>query len=243
MASVTAAHVLEDFVESIEMLPDELRQAINKVKQLAKQFEECRHALYRKRNLLLRNDDKVKLNPDMRVALLRKIERESTRLDDLLLQKMKLEEHVEHLIERGLRRFDEELMKQTEYRVDSIFPPDTDSQIEEALLSNPAIDDTTEALIRISPKKRDGLPADGSDSLQDVPAGEPVYCICRQVAYGQMIACSNRKCVNEWFHADCVNAQHDNGNITKSWTCDECLALSGGSADAMVTNEGGDVEK
>lgn len=84
----------------------------------------------------------------MRTALLRKIERESTKLDDLLSQKMKFEEHVEHLIERNMKRFDEELTKQTEYRIDPMFPMDNDSQGEDALLNNPAIDDMTEALIK-----------------------------------------------------------------------------------------------
>ena len=106
MASVTAAHVLEDFIESMETLPDDLRQSLHKLKQLTKQFEECRHTLYRKRNLFLKDADKIKLNPEMRLALLRKIEREGGKLDDLLLQKIKLEEHVEHLIEKGLRKFD-----------------------------------------------------------------------------------------------------------------------------------------
>lgn len=29
---------------------------------------------------------------------------------------------------------------------------------------------------------------------------EPVYCICRQVAFGEMIACDNPDCEFEWFH-------------------------------------------
>jgi hypothetical protein len=29
---------------------------------------------------------------------------------------------------------------------------------------------------------------------------EPVYCICRQVAFGEMIACDNPDCEYEWFH-------------------------------------------
>ena len=84
----------------------------------------------------------------MRTALLRKIERESTKLDDLLSQKMKLEEHVGRLIEKGMKRFDEELTKQVEYRIDPMFPVDNDSQGEDSLLTNPAIDDTTEALVK-----------------------------------------------------------------------------------------------
>jgi len=37
------------------------------------------------------------------------------------------------------------------------------------------------------------------------PNGEPLYCICRQISYGNMIACDNQKnCPHEWFHYECV---------------------------------------
>lgn len=35
-----------------------------------------------------------------------------------------------------------------------------------------------------------------------------------------MIACSNKKCINEWFHVECVNVDLGNGG---QWTCEECL--------------------
>lgn len=31
-----------------------------------------------------------------------------------------------------------------------------------------------------------------------------LYCICRDVSYGPMIACDNKFCPNEWFHYSCV---------------------------------------
>lgn len=33
---------------------------------------------------------------------------------------------------------------------------------------------------------------------------EPVYCFCRQVAYGDMVGCDNPDCEHEWFHFNCV---------------------------------------
>ncbi len=36
------------------------------------------------------------------------------------------------------------------------------------------------------------------------PGKEPLYCTCKRVSYGQMIACDNKECPVEWFHYSCV---------------------------------------
>lgn len=48
---------------------------------------------------------------------------------------------------------------------------------------------------------------------------EPVYCLCKQVAYGEMIACDNEDCPIEWFHYSCVNLTRKPRN---SWICPVC---------------------
>lgn len=54
-----------------------------------------------------------------------------------------------------------------------------------------------------------------------IDPNEPLYCFCRQVAYGEMIACDNEECEVEWFHYPCVN-------LTKkprsTWVCSVCKA-------------------
>lgn len=53
----------------------------------------------------------------------------------------------------------------------------------------------------------------------DVDAAEPTYCICNQVAFGDMIACENEDCPTEWFHYKCVNLY----KAPKSnWLCPNC---------------------
>uniref|UniRef100_A0A0K0E8K0 Inhibitor of growth protein n=1 Tax=Strongyloides stercoralis TaxID=6248 RepID=A0A0K0E8K0_STRER len=50
---------------------------------------------------------------------------------------------------------------------------------------------------------------------------EPIYCICREVAYGSMIQCDNDKCPIQWFHLECVKVTE----IPKDdelWFCDKC---------------------
>lgn len=48
---------------------------------------------------------------------------------------------------------------------------------------------------------------------------ETKYCICRQISYGEMVACDNKECEIEWFHYDCVGVtQPPKGK----WYCPDC---------------------
>ena len=57
-------------------------------------------------------------------------------------------------------------------------------------------------------------PARGLDPL------EPVYCLCRQVAFGEMIACDDPDCRVEWFHTQCVAISRS--AMPSMWVCAEC---------------------
>lgn len=48
---------------------------------------------------------------------------------------------------------------------------------------------------------------------------ETKYCVCRQISYGEMVACDNVECEIEWFHYDCVGiTQPPKGK----WYCPDC---------------------
>lgn len=48
---------------------------------------------------------------------------------------------------------------------------------------------------------------------------ETKYCVCRQISYGEMVACDNNECEIEWFHYDCVGVtQPPKGK----WFCPDC---------------------
>jgi hypothetical protein len=48
---------------------------------------------------------------------------------------------------------------------------------------------------------------------------EPLYCVCREISYGQMICCDNDGCRIEWFHFNCVKlVMKPKGK----WYCPEC---------------------
>lgn len=49
--------------------------------------------------------------------------------------------------------------------------------------------------------------------------GEPRYCFCNQISYGDMVACDNKECPFEWFHYKCVSmTQPPRGK----WFCLQC---------------------
>ena len=49
--------------------------------------------------------------------------------------------------------------------------------------------------------------------------GEPLYCYCNQVAYGEMVGCDGADCELEWFHLPCIGLE----TLPKGkWYCDDC---------------------
>ncbi|OAD74286.1 hypothetical protein PHYBLDRAFT_95495, partial [Phycomyces blakesleeanus NRRL 1555(-)] len=49
---------------------------------------------------------------------------------------------------------------------------------------------------------------------------EPLYCSCRQVSFGEMVACDGQNCPYEWFHMECVGLT---APPKGAWYCNDCL--------------------
>ncbi|CAJ0756153.1 1534_t:CDS:2, partial [Entrophospora sp. SA101] len=60
-----------------------------------------------------------------------------------------------------------------------------------------------------------------SNYIQTVDPNEPVYCICRQVSFGEMIGCDGENCPIEWFHLDCVDLK---AVPEGRWYCEHCMS-------------------
>ncbi|KAI8072499.1 hypothetical protein BC940DRAFT_292725 [Gongronella butleri] len=61
-----------------------------------------------------------------------------------------------------------------------------------------------------------------SQSDLRIDPNEPVYCYCRQVSFGDMIACDNEDCEIEWFHNECVGLTSPPKG---KWYCKNCILL------------------
>ena len=55
---------------------------------------------------------------------------------------------------------------------------------------------------------------------EHIDPNEPIYCTCRQVSFGRMVACDSETCQYEWFHFDCVNYP---AIEPEKWYCADCL--------------------
>jgi len=56
-------------------------------------------------------------------------------------------------------------------------------------------------------------------------ANEPVYCTCKRVSFGQMVACDNADCAIEWYHYGCVGLKNDT-DPPDPWFCPSCRPKS-----------------
>lgn len=61
----------------------------------------------------------------------------------------------------------------------------------------------------------------GDDDVLDDDEGsdDKKYCICHNVSHGDMVACDNDSCPNEWFHWECVGLKSE---PIGTWICPDC---------------------
>lgn len=58
-------------------------------------------------------------------------------------------------------------------------------------------------------------------ALAVAPPSEPLYCTCKRISFGEMIACDNTDCPIEWFHYGCVGITGQN-RPKGQWFCADC---------------------
>ncbi|TPX64144.1 hypothetical protein SpCBS45565_g06109 [Spizellomyces sp. 'palustris'] len=61
-------------------------------------------------------------------------------------------------------------------------------------------------------------PSSSSTSSSDSES-DPIYCLCRQGSYGDMVGCDNEHCPFEWFHYECVGLIKPPVGM---WFCPRC---------------------
>lgn len=61
---------------------------------------------------------------------------------------------------------------------------------------------------------------DEDEEDDDEGADDRKYCVCKQVSFGNMVACDNEgKCPYEWFHWSCVGIKAEPDG---KWFCPDC---------------------
>ncbi|OWA50204.1 putative Inhibitor of growth protein 5 [Hypsibius exemplaris] len=80
----------------------------------------------------------------------------------------------------------------------------------------------------------------GADFDMPVDPNEPTYCECKQISYGEMIACDNVNCPVEWFHFSCVNLT---SKPKGKWYCKRCVAAGQNKLNKKKKHRVGIIEK
>ncbi|KAL1967800.1 hypothetical protein VTN77DRAFT_2489 [Rasamsonia byssochlamydoides] len=96
-----------------------------------------------------------------------------------------------------------------------------DEDEEDSVLSSAGVSDSENA--SVSRRAGQGAANDSDEEMEDEEdeGGEDtkVYCTCRSVSHGDMVACDNDNCPYEWFHWKCVGLTRE---PLGTWYCDEC---------------------
>lgn len=79
-------------------------------------------------------------------------------------------------------------------------------------------------VVMLRPEDSDGDDEGEGEMTQPVGSGpladEQVYCSCKRISFGEMIACDNADCPFEWFHLSCVGITKP--SPMEKWYCERC---------------------
>jgi inhibitor of growth protein 3 len=102
-----------------------------------------------------------------------------------------------------------------------------DEEDEESILSS--AEGSESEMASVTRRAAHGPAADSDDEMMEEEEEEgaedtKVYCTCRSVSHGDMVACDNESCPYEWFHWKCVGLTRE---PLGTWYCDECRQTLG----------------
>jgi hypothetical protein len=197
---------LEEFVESVENLPNELRHYLQEVKLRDESVKDL------KKQIIMTE----KSGNDNKEEALKNLYKSEIELAE---EKILIAEKALDLLERHMKRLDESITK----TLNSVDEPGISSDLfqSEQKKSRPSLTSARNSgRSMLSSSRSGGQPPSKSFGAPD---DDTVYCVCQQGSYGEMIACDNaEKCVsNEWFHYDCVGLSEPPKG---TWFCPQCVA-------------------
>ncbi|KAI7855003.1 hypothetical protein BDC45DRAFT_507494 [Circinella umbellata] len=250
---------LQEYVQSLENLPSEIKyhwaEVLNRnetAQKLERKVHSHQHDLakFHKQWFQAEFEKKQKIQSHEPV-LIKRIQRDYDKLEELATERIELVEGALQLVDRHLNRLSTDLDT-----VDGPRPPSTSSPYPTltTLDKRPVyqeqedIEDIEEeeSIKQEQQRQRQQLQQRRKRKERDETIinnnneGEPLYCYCRQVSFGEMVGCDGENCPYEWFHMECVGLT---APPKGSWYCDECLAenksrKSNTTTSAVTTSSG-----
>jgi len=229
MTSTTS--YLELYLDSLENLPSELKKNFNNMHELDSSNKDILVEIDTASDDYLR---KVRdLSPGKRKAEMEKIQRMFKKSKEISDDKVNIAVHTYELVDKHIRKLDADLAKFESEMKEKGRLSQSETEEEEEIPVKKKTKDKKKGIKEEGKKKKKqktepastpshlypNLPVPQEVLDMPVDPNEPVYCLCHQVSYGEMIGCDNQDCPIEWFHFGCMEL------TTKpkgKWYCPKC---------------------
>ncbi|XP_050417363.2 inhibitor of growth protein 1 [Patella vulgata] len=234
--ALCSATYLENYLETMESLPDDLQRCVTALRELDIKCRDILQDMDHHHDTYTSNKSegtaKKKAFLGIQRALIKcqeigdeKLHQMSTIIEIIENRQRQLDQDRENLdptINRP-RELDREECQTTRKETktnDNDRPEKSGQKRQRRQKNSETVDDKDNANGNKKKKKRK-VKKERPDSPIDPPIDpdEPRYCLCNQVSYGEMIGCDNDKCQIEWFHFNCVNLSH---KPKGKWYCPRC---------------------
>jgi len=243
---------LEQYLDSLEDLPNQLKSNFSKMHELDKKNRDTMVQIDTSSDEYLR---KVRdLGPNKRKQEMEKIQKMLKKAKEMSDDKVQIAIQTYELVDKHIRKLDADLAKfesemkekgrlsQTESEAESQEEEEKsrkkgghqtankDGKKKKGGGGGRGEDDkgkkkkqkNSKAEFSLNQPSAFGLPVPQEVLDMPVDPNEPTYCLCQQVSYGEMIGCDNQDCPIEWFHFGCMSL------TTKpkgKWYCPKCIPM------------------
>ncbi|KAI9480533.1 MAG: hypothetical protein EXX96DRAFT_184388 [Benjaminiella poitrasii] len=246
--SLSVADIYEDYLESLQNLPSEIDQNMHELRRMDDDLQKCREVYSKhKRSYTKHYKTTANVNSMNLIAARLQLEKNYKTAMQKQDQKIELAMRMYDLVSRHIERLDSQVTKSGLNETDWITSTSASSNRRNLHGTNHSIWNNISNLDLPAQRKRrlDSIDASsnvhitrkrihhssrpspiipqlavgGSSDLDMIDMNEPTYCYCKQVSFGDMIACDGENCEREWFHYSCVGLVEPPAG---KWFCDEC---------------------
>ncbi|XP_064398780.1 inhibitor of growth protein 5-like isoform X2 [Halichondria panicea] len=243
---MASALYLENFLESIETLPQELQRNFTVLRTLDQKTEDIKSEIdqssqkYRLEVEGLNETERGKELSAIQDMFKKAIENSDNKVQMAMQMYEMVDKHIRHL-DSELSRFEHELqLKDPHHRRTSTGSvvdlqmqhkgrkrtggSESSGGVRKKKALSVSVDDP-EPGPPTTPLSAGAigaiLPSTNPTDVLDMPVdpNEPTYCLCHQVSFGEMIGCDNADCPIEWFHFQCVGLT---AKPKGKWYCTRC---------------------
>ncbi|CEP14397.1 hypothetical protein [Parasitella parasitica] len=226
--STSVADIYEDYLESLQNLPSEIDQNMHELRRMDDDLQKFRETYTKHKRSYVKQYKSSPNSNSMNLAATRlQLEKDYKTAMQKQDQKIELAMRMYDLVSRHIERLDSQVTKSGLSESDWISPRSNrkgptgnynDGGQRKRTLGS--IDSGARKRIHHSSRP---IPSNGNSAAgdPDIDINEPTYCYCKQVSFGDMIACDSENCEREWFHYNCVGLVEPPAG---KWFCEECRA-------------------